>query len=165
MVSFYFKCYIKNVSGDTLLTIAEDKKVRVIDLIQANGLENAYELEPGTELVIPTTIPKGFRTYTVQKGDSLYSIAQKLGNVTATQLAEMNGLEINEYIFPEQRIIVPEEGVVVYITKPGDTIKTVAERIGTTSDNLIFYNPNVYLLPEQLLAYQFIHPTENKNII
>lgn len=144
--------------GDNLLTIAEKFNVRVIDLIQKNGLEDTYVLTPGMELIIPRSTPKGFTTYTIQKGDSLYSIAKKLGNVTPDQLAQINGLEINEYIFPDQKIIIPEEDVIVYITKEGDTIKTVAEAIGTTSDHLIFYNPNVYLLPEQLLAYQYIEP-------
>ena len=66
----------------------------------------------------------------------------------------MNGLEINEYIYPGQRLIVPKPGVKVYITKDGDTIKTVAEEIGTSDTSLIVYNPNIYLLPEQLIAYE-----------
>lgn len=140
--------------GDTLLSIAEAFHVRVIDLIKENKLEDIYILEPGMELIIPVDMPLGFTSYTVKKGDSLYAIARELGNITATQLAEVNGLEINEYIYPDQKLIVPKPGVKVYITKDGDTVKTVAEAIGTTDRNLILYNPNVYLLPEQLIAYE-----------
>ena len=140
--------------GDTLLSIAEAFHVRVIDLIQENKLEDIYVLTPGTELIIPVDMPLGFTAYTVKKGDSLYAIAKELGNITPTQLAEVNGLEINEYIYPGQRLIVPKPGVKVYITKDGDTIKTVAEEIGTRDKDLIVYNPNIYLLPEQLIAYE-----------
>ena len=140
--------------GDTLLSIAEAFYVRVIDLIRENKLEDIYVLTPGMELVIPVDMPLGFTSYTVKKGDSLYAIAKELGNITPTQLAEVNGLEINEYIYPDQRLIVPKPGVKVYITKDGDTVKTVAEEIGTSDKNLIVYNPNIYLLPEQLIAYE-----------
>ena len=126
----------------------------MIDLIKENKLEDIYILTPGMELVIPVDMPLGFTAYTVKKGDSLYAIARELGNITPTQLAEVNGLEINEYIYPDQRLIVPKPGVKVYITKDGDTIKTVAEEIGTSDKNLIVYNPNIYLLPEQLIAYE-----------
>lgn len=140
--------------GDTLLSIAEAFHVRVIDLITENKLEDIYILTPGMELMIPVDMPLGFTAYTVKKGDSLYAIARELGNITPTQLAEVNGLEINEYIYPNQRLIVPKSGVKVYITKDGDTIRTVAEEIGTSDKNLVVYNPNIYLLPEQLIAYE-----------
>lgn len=140
--------------GDTLLSIAEAFGVRLIDLITQNKLEDIYVLIPGTELVIPVDMPLGFTSYIVKKGDSLYAISRSLGNITPNQLAEVNGLEINEYIYPGQRLIVPKPGVKVYITKNGDTIKTVAEAIGTSDTSLIVYNPNVYLLPEQLIAYE-----------
>lgn len=140
--------------GDNLLTIAENFNIRLIDLIQANQLEDIYFLDPGMELIIPVALPLGFQSYIVQKGDSLYAISKNLGNITPTELAQINGLEINEYIYPNQRLIVPKPGIKVYITKDGDTIQAVARQIGTTSDNLILYNPNIYLLPEQLIAYE-----------
>lgn len=140
--------------GDTLLSIAEAFQVRVIDLITQNKLEDIYILQPGTEIIIPVDMPLGFTSYIVKKGDNLYEISRRLGNITATQLAEVNGLEINEYIYPGQKLIVPKPGVRVYITKDGDTIRTVAEEIGTNDKNLIVYNPNIYLLPEQLIAYE-----------
>ncbi len=140
--------------GDTLLSIARAFYVRPIDLILENKLEDVYELSPGMELIIPVDMPLGFTSYTVKKGDSLYAISKSLGNITPTQLAEVNGLEINEYIYPGQRLIVPKPGVKVYITKEGDTIRTVAEEIGTDDKSLIVYNPNIYLLPEQLIAYE-----------
>ncbi len=141
--------------GDTLLSIAKAFQVRVIDLITENKLEDIYNLEPGIEIIIPVDMPLGFTAYIVKKGDSLYAISKSLGNITPDQLAEVNGLEINEYIYPGQRLIVPKPGVKVYITKDGDTIRTVAEEIGTSDDRLIVYNPNIYLLPEQLIAYEF----------
>ena len=138
--------------GDNIATIA--KKYNIVDLINQNNLENVYYLEPGLELIIPEEkAPLGFTHYTVKKGDNLYEIAKRY-NISVKDLSELNGLEINEYIYPEQRLLVPEEGVQVYITKDGDTIQTIIDKLGTNREEIFVYNPKIYLLPEQLIAYR-----------
>ena len=140
--------------GDNIATIAKKYNISIVDLINQNNLENVYYLEPGLELIIPEErAPLGFTYYTVKKGDSLYEIAKRY-NISVKDLSELNGLEINEYIYPEQRLLVPEEGVEVYITREKDTIQTIIDKLGTNREEIFVYNPKIYLLPEQLIAYR-----------
>ena len=140
--------------GDNIATIAKKYNISIVNLINQNNLENVYYLEPGLELIIPEEkAPLGFTHYTVKKGDNLYEIAKRY-NISVKDLSELNGLEINEYIYPEQRLLVPEEGVQVYITKDGDTIQTIIDKLGTNREEIFVYNPKIYLLPEQLIAYR-----------
>lgn len=140
--------------GDNIATIAKKYNISIVDLINQNNLENVYYLEPGLELIIPEEkAPLGFTHYTVKKGDNLYEIAKRY-NISVKDLSELNGLEINEYIYPEQRLLVPEEGVQVYITKDGDTIQTIIDKLGTNREEIFVYNPKIYLLPEQLIAHR-----------
>ena len=140
--------------GDTIQSIADKFNVNVSDLIRENDLQNIYYLVPGLELIIPTTSEdSAFEYYTVQKGDNLYQIGKRY-NITAEMLASMNGLELNEYIFPEQKLLVPKEGVLVYLTKEGDTLNLVSDELGIPRENILLYNDNIYLLPDQLIAYR-----------
>ena len=78
-------------------------------------------------------------TYVVQKGDSLYSIANKLGT-TVSELKKENNLtsntlQIGEVLrIPTKEIYEGEENV--YIVKKGDTLYSVAMANNTTVDEL-----------------------------
>lgn len=140
--------------GDTIQSIANKFNVNASDLIKENNLQNIYYLVPGLELIIPSTSDdSAFEYYTVKKGDNLYQIGKKY-DITAEMLATINGLELNEYIFPDQKILVPKKGVFVYITKEGDTLNLVSDELGIPRENILLYNDNIYLLPEQLIAYK-----------
>ena len=92
-----------------------------------------------------------FQYYTIQKGDSLYQVARKY-NVNASLLAILNGLNLNDYIYPEQVIMIPKDNYAYYITKEGDTLGLVAETFNTNTSNLIKYNPTIYLQEGQLIV-------------
>lgn len=139
--------------GENIVNVAKIYGVSVTDLINANNLGNSFILTPGEELVIPVTIPSGFTYYTVQKGDNLYQIAQKY-NITSKQLAELNGLELNEYIFPDQQLIIPKEGTLLYIVEENDRLNDLSEKLNIPKEELVYYNPNLYLLPEQVIVYR-----------
>lgn len=138
--------------GDTIISIAEKFGKRIVDIIKENNLEDVYYLTPGDELKIPMK-RSGFTYYTVKKGDNLYQIARKY-NISLENLTAINGLENNEYIYPGQLLLVPEEGTLTYITKEGDTLINLAKELGISQDRLILYNDYIYLLPEQLIAYK-----------
>jgi len=140
--------------GDTILSVAQLYGIRVIDLIQANNLEDVYFLLPGLELTIPTTQPLGYTYYTVKKGDTLYKIGNEF-NINPTTLAQINGLELNEYIFPNQKLLVPKEGVFAYITEEGDTMTSIYEKLGLNPEEVEILNRQIYLLPEQLITYRY----------
>lgn len=92
-----------------------------------------------------------FDYYTIKKGDSLYKISQKY-NVNPTLLAVLNGLNINDYIYPDQIIMVPKEGFSYYITKESDTLDLVSNTFNTTLSELLKNNPTIYLQEGQLLV-------------
>ena len=149
--------YIVQV-GDTIQGIARKFNVRVSDLVRENDLGDIYYLEPGLELIIPQGSNNdnyAFQYYTVKKGDTLYQISSNY-NISPELLAQINGLELNEYIFPEQKILVPKDGVQVYITKAGDTLKLISKELGIPRESILLYNDNIYLLPEQLIAYRIV---------
>lgn len=90
---------------------------------------------------VPYTPPGGIttNTYVVQKGDSLYSIANKLGT-TVSELKKENNLtsntlQIGEVLrIPTKEIYEGEENV--YIVQKGDTLYSVAMANNTTVDEL-----------------------------
>lgn len=90
---------------------------------------------------VPYTPPGGIttNTYVVQKGDSLYSIANKLGT-TVSELKKENNLttntlQIGEVLrIPTKEIYEGEENV--YIVQKGDTLYSIAMANNTTVDEL-----------------------------
>lgn len=90
---------------------------------------------------VPYTPPEWIttNTYVVQKGDSLYSIANKLGT-TVSELKKENNLtsntlQIGEVLrIPTKEIYEGEENV--YIVQKGDTLYSVAMANNTTVDEL-----------------------------
>ena len=91
--------------------------------------------------------------YTIESGDTLYSISKKF-NVNPKLVAELNGLEVDEYIYPKQTLIIPKKGIQYYITKENDTLKTVSNLFGTDEGNVAKQNKTIYLLPEQMIFYR-----------
>lgn len=79
--------------GDTLYKIANTYNVTIDDIISSNNLTSNV-LSIGQELIIPTGIEEESNTYIVEKGDSLWSIANKF-NTTVTRLKELNNLSSN----------------------------------------------------------------------
>ena len=141
-------------AGDTIGSIAQKYNTTPQELYELNTVLKPNEpLTVGLRLIVPTPIVQTFKYYTIQKGDSLYKIGQQY-NINSQILAEINGLEINEYLYPGQVLLVPSEGVKVDITKSGDTIASISRRLGTGLEQLILQNPNIYLLPGQLIIYK-----------
>ena len=92
-----------------------------------------------------------FEYYTIKKGDNLYQIG-KTYDVNPNLLAVINGLNINDYIYPNEMIMVPKQGYAYYITKTGDTIEQVANTFGTSISNILRNNHNIHLQEGQLIV-------------
>ena len=90
-------------------------------------------------------------TYTVQKGDSLYSIAQKY-NTTVDILKKLNNLS-NNNLSVGQNIKLPQQDNNTYTVKPGDTLYRIANLNNTTVDILKELNN---LLTDNLTIGQII---------
>ncbi len=106
--------------GETLSTIAKRYRTTVSAIVRANGLRNVNIIRPGQRLRIPgrrftatsgqanssPDYPPGERTtYTVQPGDTLYSIARKFA-MGLDEFLQLNGLSAEATIYPGQRLLV-----------------------------------------------------------
>lgn len=138
--------------NDTLASIAGRFNTTIDEIRRINGIGLNYLLTPGTYIVIPNMKNNLYTTYVVQKGDNLYSIAQNNGT-TVKSLLLINGLNENDYIYPDQQILIPRNGVNIYITEE-ETLNDVAEKTGNTALDLIEQNETIFLLPEQVIIYK-----------
>ena len=111
---------------------------------------NLYE-ERKSDLLITKNKQNYYEIYTINKGDSLYSIARKY-NINPELLASLNGISMEDYIYPNEQIIIPKSGFSYYITKEGDTLDTVASLFKVTPEELLFNNGIIYLSEGQILV-------------
>lgn len=93
-----------------------------------------------------------FNVYKIEKGDNLYMIAKKY-NINPVLLAALNGLNNEDYIYPDQEILIPKSGYIYYITAEGDTIDLVADKFNISKDDVMKEN-TIYLLPGQLIVHK-----------
>lgn len=145
-----YKVY-KIVAGDTLESIAKKFNTTIKQLQEINDKDY---VTIGEMIVVPNNTKNDwFEVYTVKKGDNLYAIAQKY-NMSLVDLLNINGLDKDNYIYPGQEIMVPKNNIKVIITKENETINSASKRLGLNTEELLYQNDNVYLLPEQLLVYK-----------
>lgn len=142
-----YKVY-KIETGDTAEAIAQKTNTTVDVLEELNGSINNFSV--GEFIVVPNQDFTNFKSYTVKNGDSLYSIA-RINNISVDDLAMLNGINKNEYIYPKQQLLIPNEDTDIYITKVGDTIKTITDKFNTNYQTISDQNSKIYLLPEQLI--------------
>ena len=65
----------------------------------------------------------------------------------------INGMN-NSFIRPGQIIKVPKRDVSLFLTREGDTIQSIANEKGIKIEDLLNYNDNIYLLPNQIIIYR-----------
>ena len=161
--------------GDTLYGISNQYGVSVTELAELNGIKGS-SLGVGTVLKIPVnsgTNPNNMFMYTVQKGDTLYSIATKY-KTTPEKIINLNYLKNNtitpgqvlripEMYTPESEMMVPN--YTNYIVKKGDTPYSIARANNISVDTLIKDNAltNNNLKIGQSLKIRI--PTEEINVI
>ena len=131
-------------SGDSLWSIAKKYNVTVDELKRINNL-TSNTLRIGQILKINDQDTSSIigNTYTVKKGDSLYSIANKYG-ITVDQLKKANDLTSNTLQI-NQILNIPTEPInkedyITYTVKKGDTLYGIANSYNITPSSLITYN-------------------------
>lgn len=162
--------------GETLFSIAVRYGTTTQAVANANGLSNPNYIYAGQRLRIPSAGGGAVATsgtYTVQRGDTLYSIAARHGT-TVNAIMSTNGLANASYIYAGQRLTIPGGGggssgvggaqtsggsgqassSRIYTVRQGDTLASIAYRHGTTTWAITqangLANPN-YIYPGQRL--------------
>ena len=137
--------------GDTINSIANKTNTTMQNIKDINGINNDSELVVGSLVIVPKQGDKVFENYKVKAGDSIYSIA-RVYNVDPDTLLLLNGLNKNEYIYPNQEIIVPLKGISVYVTKSGDTIDGIINNLGIDANSLNTQNKRIFVMEDQLIV-------------
>lgn len=156
------------VPGETLSAIAKDYNTTLLELIEANELDNPDLIVVGEVLRIPgqNVIHK------VQPGDTLSTIAAKYGTTVAA-LAAANGIVDVDRIFAGSELTIsggtgtspspsPSPSPTVgtgpgtYVVVGGDTLGAIAARYDTTVQHLMdlndLTNPNLITSGQRLLV-------------
>lgn len=128
--------------GDSLWKIANKYNTTVEKLKSANNLKT-NTLNVGQKLVIPSisVSPEVSDTYIVQKGDSLWSIANKF-NMTVSELKNLNNLT-NNLLSIGQVLKIKDSsnnGETTYTVQKGDSLWVIANKYGITTEELKSYN-------------------------
>lgn len=140
------------MAGDTINSISSKFKTSPEIIKSLNG--NIVDLTPGMTIVIPKRKSNYLDYYMITEGDTLFNIAQKY-NTDPNLLAELNGININDYIYPNQTIIVPQKGTKLYITAQGDTLNEIINGLDADPLKLLDQNSKIYLQKEQLIVYKY----------
>ena len=155
-------------AGDTFFTIAMKFDVNLDALLAANPGVNPDNLQIGQVICIPgvmpppTTCPSGTMPYTIQAGDTFFTIARKF-NVSLDALLAANpginpdNLQIGQVICIPGAMPPPTTcpaGTMPYTVQAGDTFFTIARRFNVSLDALLAANPDVN--PDNLQIGQII---------
>ena len=144
--------------GDSVCAVAQRFGADCDDLLAANGLHRGSVLAVGSQLLIPGTLkrPPGGR-YTVGKGDSVCSIANRHG-IDCNALLMANGLAGGDLIHPGQTLTIPgpirvkstpvkkpasadiPRTSIAYTVVAGDSACRIAARLEISCRRLIFDN-------------------------
>lgn len=139
--------------GEGLEDISKLFNVDINEIKKINGIKDNMTLTPGSFIIIPGSnnqvLNEDYIDYLVKTGDTMYGIAKKY-NVDVDTLLKLNGLEENDYIYPNDKIQIPNSMNNMYITKKGDTIKTLEEKLNSSIDK-ISANNTIYLTEDQLI--------------
>lgn len=135
-------------SGDTYWIISKKYGVDLQKLLNANNANQNSILYVGDKVVIPSANQtSGYKTYTVQKGDTYWTISQKF-NVNFTELLKINGANDKSYLNIGQVIKIPSAGTSStsptqpgatykdYTVQKGDSLWSVSEKFGITVNDL-----------------------------
>jgi LysM repeat protein len=147
-------------AGDTLSGIAARNHVSLASLLAVNHMTATALIVPGQRLVIPGGAShessggsggSAGSGYTVQPGDWLTGIAEKLG-VERADLLRVNHLTVTSLIVPGQRLVIPGaaphessggSGASAgsgYAVQPGDWLNGIAEKLGVERADLLRVN-------------------------
>ena len=145
-----FERYILR-EGENLFNVANKYNTTTNVISNLNNISGIDDLREGIELIVPVNSKEYFNYYVVESGDSLYNIARKY-NINPELLANLNGLNFDDYIYPNQQLLIPKSDYAYYITADGDTLDEVINVFNSNKDKFLNENKTIYLMAGQLLV-------------
>jgi len=139
--------------GDTIDSIANKYNITPYILYKINMFDSDYVLSVGDSIIVPKVTSMYFDYYTIKKGDTLYRVADKYG-VDYKLLALINGLNVDDYIYVNQVIAVPKNGIKYYVVNDNESLIDIANKLNLSVNDIINQNNQLYLLPDQLIVYR-----------
>ncbi len=126
--------------GEALFMIAQKYGITIQELVAKNGyLRNPNAIFPRQVLIVPPASKPS--VYTVQSGDSLFKISQKV-NVPMATIAQLNNLsDWNQLHVGQVLSLPPSAGTSVpaaptapatYTVKAGDTLYKISQQLNTS---------------------------------
>lgn len=141
---------------DSLSLIAKNHSTTIDYLKSINDLYFVDNLREGMDLIVPQSNEKYFEVVKIKNGAPLETVAKEY-NVNPKLLASLNGLDISDYIYKKQEIMIPKKNYSFYITSEGDTLESISKTFGIQKERLLNQNKTIYLLPEQLIINKKIN--------
>jgi len=90
-----------------------------------------------------------YESYTIKKGDTIYGISKQY-NINPELLSIINGLNMNDYIYDGQKIMIPKGGYSYYLTKSGDNLNNVLGLFNVNYNDFVKMNKDILLEEGQL---------------
>ena len=140
--------------GDTYYLIAKKCGISLSSLLNANNADSNSMLYVGQKITIPSSSSSGYTSYTVQKGDTYWTISQKYG-VSLSSLLAANNVTDSATLFVGDIVKIPSSDIgnsgntspsspsVTYKTHTvtsGDTLWNIAIKYGIPYQELLNTN-------------------------
>ena len=145
--------------GDALSVLADDWGIDLGELMAANAITDANRIQIGQRLTVPLPLSRGAHvaswrsgggSHTIEPGDTLSALAERWGT-TVEEIARVNGIADPSHVWVGQEIVIPGGGSPAttapvptlpasYTIAPGDTLSELAERWGTSVEEIVRLN-------------------------
>jgi murein DD-endopeptidase MepM/ murein hydrolase activator NlpD len=130
--------------GDTYAKIAAERNVSLDTILYANNIIDAdTPLEPGQKVIVP---PVTGMLHIVNPGDTIAKIADMYGvdprTIQSYGFNRLQSTDPNTALKALQEVVVPggsrppRTQLYLYKARPGDTVKSIAQKFGITTETL-----------------------------
>lgn len=150
-VVFMYEVYTVR-SEDTLSSISSNYGMNENELRGINGFSPTYEVTTGSLVVVPVRSGRIYQYYTVKKGDNIYEIAKAKG-IDYNLLLQLNGLEKDDYIYPNQSLMLPADNISLYLVKENETLNDILKKFNLSIEELMNWNEKIYLREGQIIGF------------
>ena len=139
-------------SGETIESLSKKLNIDSDELRRLNGIGDSATIKEGSYIIIPNKIvnindssDNNYKKYIVKSGDNLYTI-DRINDIDYKTLVRLNGLKEDDYIYPNQEIIIPNKNT--YITGE-EKIKDVMNKLNININQI----EDLFLKEDQIINY------------